>query len=206
MLLRQVNSIVREGKRQRFCQQCGRFHDMSEFDGDKRSCRARLERHNARRRKKADPAAAAGSAAKRPPVRADGAHPGGPVQPPFWKSAEKGNILGSGGLAAPAWLQGGSMANAGVENALSELLQDANTRIAPGPISLGAIHDSMKFTRGAPSRDTSADQVPQPTLCLSKQSHPKLELGVSNVCLGYSQRTNIKPRRRQSSMGFGCCH
>ena len=48
----QVNSIIREGRRQRFCQQCGRFHDLTSFDGDKRSCRARLQRHNARRRKK----------------------------------------------------------------------------------------------------------------------------------------------------------
>ena len=49
-----IPSIVREGARQRFCQQCGRFHDLGEFDGDKRSCRARLQRHNARRRKKGD--------------------------------------------------------------------------------------------------------------------------------------------------------
>ena len=52
----QVNSIVCDGRRQRFCQQCGRFHDLAAFDGDKRSCRARLQRHNARRRKKADTA------------------------------------------------------------------------------------------------------------------------------------------------------
>lgn len=38
-----VPSIIREGVRQRFCQQCGRFHDIGEFDGDKRSCRARLQ-------------------------------------------------------------------------------------------------------------------------------------------------------------------
>lgn len=38
-----VSSIVVEGVRKRFCQQCGRFHDLSEFDGDKRSCRARLQ-------------------------------------------------------------------------------------------------------------------------------------------------------------------
>lgn len=49
-----IPSIVREGARHRFCQQCGRFHDLGEFDGDKRSCRARLQRHNARRRKKGD--------------------------------------------------------------------------------------------------------------------------------------------------------
>ena len=51
-----MKSIVCDGRRQRFCQQCGRYHDLAAFDGDKRSCRARLQRHNARRRKKADTA------------------------------------------------------------------------------------------------------------------------------------------------------
>jgi hypothetical protein len=37
----QVSSIVRDGKPQRFCQQCGRFHLLTDFDGNKRSCRAR---------------------------------------------------------------------------------------------------------------------------------------------------------------------
>lgn len=46
-----IPCIIREGMRQRFCQQCGRFHNIGELDGDKRSCRARLQRHNARRRK-----------------------------------------------------------------------------------------------------------------------------------------------------------
>jgi hypothetical protein len=44
-------AVVREGVEQRFCQQCGRFQLLSEFDGDKRSCRARLDKHNARRRR-----------------------------------------------------------------------------------------------------------------------------------------------------------
>ncbi len=48
----QVPSIMRDGVLQRFCQQCGRFHHLSEFDGAKRSCRTRLDRHNARRRKR----------------------------------------------------------------------------------------------------------------------------------------------------------
>ncbi|XP_009788885.1 squamosa promoter-binding-like protein 3 [Nicotiana sylvestris] len=39
------------GLRQRFCQQCSRFHEVSEFDGTKRSCRRRLAGHNERRRK-----------------------------------------------------------------------------------------------------------------------------------------------------------
>ncbi|XP_020890348.1 squamosa promoter-binding-like protein 16 isoform X2 [Arabidopsis lyrata subsp. lyrata] len=36
---------------QRFCQQCSRFHLLSEFDEGKRSCRRRLDGHNRRRRK-----------------------------------------------------------------------------------------------------------------------------------------------------------
>ncbi|XP_072955534.1 squamosa promoter-binding-like protein 7 [Typha angustifolia] len=39
------------GAEQRFCQQCSRFHLVSEFDDSKRSCRRRLAGHNERRRK-----------------------------------------------------------------------------------------------------------------------------------------------------------
>ncbi|KAL4186504.1 hypothetical protein AMTRI_Chr09g34240 [Amborella trichopoda] len=39
------------GINQRFCQQCSRFHDLSQFDEAKRSCRSRLAGHNKRRRK-----------------------------------------------------------------------------------------------------------------------------------------------------------
>nr|GMC80412.1 squamosa promoter-binding-like protein 7 [Ipomoea batatas] len=39
------------GHQQRFCQQCSRFHAVSEFDETKRSCRRRLAGHNERRRK-----------------------------------------------------------------------------------------------------------------------------------------------------------
>ncbi|XP_010656994.1 squamosa promoter-binding protein 1 isoform X1 [Vitis vinifera] len=51
--------VVVGGIRQRFCQQCSRFyssgycrfHELSEFDEAKRSCRRRLAGHNERRRK-----------------------------------------------------------------------------------------------------------------------------------------------------------
>ncbi|XP_027338408.1 squamosa promoter-binding-like protein 13A [Abrus precatorius] len=39
------------GLKQRFCQQCSRFHSLEEFDERKRSCRKRLDGHNRRRRK-----------------------------------------------------------------------------------------------------------------------------------------------------------
>uniref|UniRef100_A0A803LVF1 SBP-type domain-containing protein n=1 Tax=Chenopodium quinoa TaxID=63459 RepID=A0A803LVF1_CHEQI len=46
-------SVLVSGLRQRFCQQCSRFHELSEFDETKRSCRRRLAGHNERRRKSA---------------------------------------------------------------------------------------------------------------------------------------------------------
>jgi hypothetical protein len=45
-----MKSMVIQGRRQRFCQQCGRFHDCTEFEGTRKSCRRKLERHNQRRR------------------------------------------------------------------------------------------------------------------------------------------------------------
>ncbi|CAN6691038.1 unnamed protein product [Malus baccata var. baccata] len=43
--------VIVSGTRQRFCQQCSRFHELIEFDEAKRSCRRRLAGHNERRRK-----------------------------------------------------------------------------------------------------------------------------------------------------------
>ncbi|CAL0306747.1 unnamed protein product [Lupinus luteus] len=43
--------VTISGQKQRFCQQCSRFHSLEEFDEGKRSCRKRLDGHNRRRRK-----------------------------------------------------------------------------------------------------------------------------------------------------------
>jgi hypothetical protein len=45
--------VLLKGRHQRYCQQCGRFHPLAAFDDDRRSCRAGLARHNARRRSRA---------------------------------------------------------------------------------------------------------------------------------------------------------
>ncbi|XP_052190238.1 squamosa promoter-binding-like protein 7 isoform X2 [Diospyros lotus] len=47
-----ASSVALDGKRKRYCQQCGKFHILSDFDEGKRSCRRKLERHNNRRRRK----------------------------------------------------------------------------------------------------------------------------------------------------------
>ncbi|PON79729.1 SBP-box transcription factor [Parasponia andersonii] len=46
-----TSKVIVNGIEQRFCQQCSRFHLLSEFDDGKRSCRRRLAGHNERRRK-----------------------------------------------------------------------------------------------------------------------------------------------------------
>ncbi|GAB4821354.1 hypothetical protein N2152v2_008400 [Parachlorella kessleri] len=38
------------GKRVRFCQQCGKFQPLDDFEGDRKSCRDSLVKHNMRRR------------------------------------------------------------------------------------------------------------------------------------------------------------
>ncbi|EFN53428.1 hypothetical protein CHLNCDRAFT_136650 [Chlorella variabilis] len=43
-------SMQMDGREQRFCQQCGRFQDIGEFEGSRKSCRRKLKRHNERRR------------------------------------------------------------------------------------------------------------------------------------------------------------
>ncbi|XP_008810376.1 squamosa promoter-binding protein 1-like [Phoenix dactylifera] len=53
--------VIVAGLRQRFCQQCSRFHELSEFDDSKRSCRRRLAGHNERRRKSSSESQGEGS-------------------------------------------------------------------------------------------------------------------------------------------------
>eukprot|EP00873_Tetraselmis_striata_P016575 jgi/Tetstr1/436839/TSEL_025616.t1 len=47
-----ADSVDVAGVEHRFCQQCTRLHPLDLFDGDKRGCRKRLERHNRRRQRK----------------------------------------------------------------------------------------------------------------------------------------------------------
>ncbi|KAG2619336.1 hypothetical protein PVAP13_3NG140945 [Panicum virgatum] len=49
-----ASAVMLDGVHKRYCQQCGKFHVLLDFDEDKRSCRRKLERHNKRRRRKPD--------------------------------------------------------------------------------------------------------------------------------------------------------
>ncbi|GLT59668.1 hypothetical protein SLA2020_324760 [Shorea laevis] len=47
-----ASAVLIDGETKRYCQQCGKFHVLPDFDEGKRSCRRKLERHNNRRRRK----------------------------------------------------------------------------------------------------------------------------------------------------------
>ncbi|CAI9776841.1 unnamed protein product [Fraxinus pennsylvanica] len=47
-----ASTVVLDGESKRYCQQCGKFHILSDFDEGKRSCRRKLEHHNRRRRRR----------------------------------------------------------------------------------------------------------------------------------------------------------
>lgn len=49
-----MECLVIEGQRLRFCQQCGSFHDLRDFEGRRKSCKRKLTQHNERRRKAKD--------------------------------------------------------------------------------------------------------------------------------------------------------
>ena len=49
-----VPSMAINGKLMRFCQQCGRFQDVDDFDGAKKTCRKKLIMHNAQRKRQRD--------------------------------------------------------------------------------------------------------------------------------------------------------
>jgi len=77
-----------EGHKIRFCQQCGRFQSLDDFDGVKKSCRVRLAKHNGRRRKKSavDEDSGKSSAFNEilPTALANGFFPGKGVENSLW--------------------------------------------------------------------------------------------------------------------------
>ncbi|EFJ50415.1 hypothetical protein VOLCADRAFT_80184 [Volvox carteri f. nagariensis] len=58
-----LQQVMKDGRLQRFCQQCGRFHELTAFDGNRKSCRDQLSKHNARRRRRAQAEQAKGKSA-----------------------------------------------------------------------------------------------------------------------------------------------
>ena len=66
--------MVHNGRHVRFCQQCGRFQVLADFDEDRKSCRRKLQQHN-RRRKEARAAAHTGGTGGGEPTSSHSHHP-----------------------------------------------------------------------------------------------------------------------------------
>jgi hypothetical protein len=129
----ELPEMVVERQAIRFCQQCGRFQLTTEFDGDRRSCRHKLEQHNKRRRGEAG---ADGSPRAARPRRAPAANAAGaaPV------AARAGGAL----LAFPARLVDAREA----EQRAGAQLQ-GRARAALGPLLQAAALASAADGRGA---------------------------------------------------------
>uniref|UniRef100_A0ACD5ZCQ6 Uncharacterized protein n=1 Tax=Avena sativa TaxID=4498 RepID=A0ACD5ZCQ6_AVESA len=113
--------VAAAGKQQRFCQQCSRFHVLTEFDEAKRSCRKRLAEHNRRRRKPAASNTAAGSKDSAPPSKK---HNAGAVSSSY--TADNNNFS-----AAKSTISSNT-------SAISCLQQDQSKVARPTALTLGA--------------------------------------------------------------------
>ena len=150
--------IVREGTTQRFCQQCGRFHNIGEFDGDKRSCRARLQRHNARRRKNgSEPAKVTKRASSNRHLRDLAAPPrgnspasddakaaaSGSTEPmksqnqQFWPQAEVQSQLDG---PHSGWSSCAMNTSTALDNAFADFLKQESAQPAMAPTSVPSFH------------------------------------------------------------------
>ncbi|MQL78978.1 hypothetical protein Taro_011413 [Colocasia esculenta] len=96
-------AVIAHGLTQRFCQQCSRFHVLSEFDQGKRSCRKRLADHN-RRRRKTQPSPSLAPAMSPPPQREGSPNDAAITNPPNAAAAKPTSVDGcsSAGGIQPA--------------------------------------------------------------------------------------------------------
>ncbi|RMZ52284.1 hypothetical protein APUTEX25_001674 [Auxenochlorella protothecoides] len=149
-----VDCIMRNGVRSRFCQQCGRYQPLEDFDDTKRSCRVRLQRHNQRRR-------------KRPNEEEDGLRPlvpGAPLGQRDVQVMQEALQLASNALlqARPVML----LLLKGYAGMFNYALEDASLRPLPDPCTAAD---------GALDPGTMAAFMPLPGGAMGEGIHPSLE-------------------------------
>ncbi|KFM27939.1 Squamosa promoter-binding-like protein 9 [Auxenochlorella protothecoides] len=145
---------MRNGVRSRFCQQCGRYQPLEDFDDTKRSCRVRLQRHNQRRR-------------KRPNEEEDGLRPlvpGAPLGQRDVQVMQEALQLASNALlqARPVML----LLLKGYAGMFNYALEDASLRPLPDPCTAAD---------GALDPGTMAAFMPLPGGAMGEGIHPSLE-------------------------------
>ena len=117
-------SLVVDGYQCRFCQQCGRFHELHEFDNNKRSCRARLQQHNARRRKRQAAKRGGGGGG----ANEDDSDAGeGEADEPWGKRASASNICRSASSEVPS----SGAAGAGGYDHMQKILENSALQASP---------------------------------------------------------------------------
>ena len=180
----QAPRILRNGRVERFCQQCSRFHAVTEFEGVKRSCRKQLERHNARRRKRQDP----GAADSKPAVAAAAAAWGS-------VSASASGASGSGGAGVTP---GSQAAIAGAFNAAPTVLTgELMVAFMQNLFAHPQIFRSVKRILTAPQVADSIKVYRSNVLTSAiRQAGPTLPY--------FSARTDLRPYTLQSAAGVLC--
>eukprot|EP00887_Chlorella_sp_A99_P007040 scaffold2.g7040.t1 len=149
-------SMVLDGRRQRFCQQCGRFHVLSEFQGTRKSCQRKLSRHNQRRRQRFDDA------------EGDG-FPASGMQAAGWEEGEED-------VAAPE--AEGGVSSEGVSSDKQERQRRRRRRGEPDPAPQGAAPAPTRQQQARGSRSsggtghhgsTNMGEEPSPVRARSEQ-------------------------------------
>ncbi|XP_040993589.1 squamosa promoter-binding-like protein 7 [Juglans microcarpa x Juglans regia] len=145
--------VVVLGLEQRFCQQCSRFHPLSEFDESKRSCRRRLAGHNERRRKSAHDSANRNSA--------QGA--GLPCSSSSWPRGRALSLLSSKTNSSVSLADLSSRSSA----ALHELIAEHRA----GILARQLILDRDWYTQSHGMEDLGETQLPRPYTLIPGQQH-----------------------------------
>lgn len=157
-----VPHVIHEGIVQRFCQQCSRFHAITEFEGDKRSCRAQLQRHNARRRRKAAERSKARASAPGAPSP-DGSGGGSPGDPSEYRRRSTGenratDAIGIGDCRRPIRSQrlAARAAARSFARAAGEASPDDSDGDVDESISATSAPSNLGGTRGVPESGAAA--------------------------------------------------
>ncbi|XP_050386368.1 squamosa promoter-binding-like protein 7 [Argentina anserina] len=167
-----ASKVVVLGLEQRFCQQCSRFHVVSEFDESKRSCRRRLAGHNERRRKCSHDSLARGSSQEKKLMMAAGGFP-------YLSSSPTGrsalSLLSSFKSCNDSWVLSPSDLSSRSRAALRELIAENRAAILARQVISSSNRSNSNWEASAHYSNHSAqefgDHLSQSWLSSSVQSH-----------------------------------
>ncbi|PRW60598.1 Negative elongation factor B [Chlorella sorokiniana] len=155
-----------DGQNLRFCQKCGRFQPLSEFQGIKRTCQRALDSHNARRRKREEAKRTAS-----PSGGEGGSPPAQQQQRP--QRDERQQRSGSGGSPGSASGRGGSPREAGGSSARARSGTTGGASLSHDTEQGAAA--AGRAQQGAPSSAAAAAPAPAATPSVpSSLSQPQL--------------------------------